>query len=153
MNRQGLPGGASGKEPTCQCRRLKRCGFSPWVKKIPWRRKWPSPPVFLPGGFHGQRSLVGCSPWGCKEPDMTEHASIHIYSLETEGFLIETKEFSDLKNKQTKKALSSNRAQIIPCTYQRSKKDSERASNLIQRADGTHWVACIQSPFQGCREL
>ena len=32
-------------------------------------------PIFLPGKFHGQKSLVGCSPWGCKESDMTEHAS------------------------------------------------------------------------------
>ena len=35
---EGLPGGTSGKEPTCQCRRHKRCGFDPWVGKIPWRR-------------------------------------------------------------------------------------------------------------------
>ena len=34
----GFPGGASGKEPTCQWRRPKRCGFNPWVRKIPWRR-------------------------------------------------------------------------------------------------------------------
>ena len=35
-----IPGGASGKEHTCQCRRHKRRGFSPWVRKIPWRRAW-----------------------------------------------------------------------------------------------------------------
>ena len=34
----GFPGGASGKEPACQCRRPKRCSFHPWVGKIPWRR-------------------------------------------------------------------------------------------------------------------
>ena len=39
---------------------------NPWVVKIPWRRKWPPTPVFLPGDFHGQRILVGYSPWGCK---------------------------------------------------------------------------------------
>ena len=44
----------------------------PQVKKIPWRRKWQPTPVFLPGEFHGQRSLVGCSPWGCKELDTAE---------------------------------------------------------------------------------
>ena len=54
-----LPGGASGKEPACQCRRHKRQGFDPWVRKILWRRKWQSIPVFLPGEFHGQRSLAG----------------------------------------------------------------------------------------------
>ena len=45
----GFPGGASGKEPTCQCRRCKRYGFDPWVRKIPWRRKWQPIPVFLLG--------------------------------------------------------------------------------------------------------
>ena len=55
----GFPGGASGKEPTCQCRRCKRRGFSTWVGKIPWRRTWPPTPVSLPGELHGQRSLVG----------------------------------------------------------------------------------------------
>ena len=68
---RGFPG-ASGKEPTCQCRRHKRYGFDPWVGKIPWRRKWQPTAVFLPGESHGQRSLVGYNPWGCKESDMTE---------------------------------------------------------------------------------
>ena len=55
----GFPGGASGKEPTCQCRRHRRCGFSACVGKIPWRRAWQPTPVFLPGESHGQRSLAG----------------------------------------------------------------------------------------------
>ena len=59
-----FPGGPSGKEPPCQCRRQKRWGFAPWVRKIPWRRTWQPTPVFLPGESHGQRSLAGCSPWG-----------------------------------------------------------------------------------------
>ena len=54
-----FPGGTSGKEPTCQCRRCKRHEFSHWFGKILWRRKWQPTPVFLPGEFHGQRSLVG----------------------------------------------------------------------------------------------
>ena len=57
--REAPPGGASGKEPTCQCRRGKRCGFDPWVRKIPWRRAWQPTPIFLLGASHGQRSLVG----------------------------------------------------------------------------------------------
>ena len=40
-----------------------RCGFDPWVRKMTWRRKWEPTPVFLPGESHGQRSLVGLSPW------------------------------------------------------------------------------------------
>ena len=43
----GLPRWLSGKESSCQCRRCKRCGFDPWVGKIPWRRKWKPIPVFL----------------------------------------------------------------------------------------------------------
>ena len=58
----GFPGGASGKEPTCQCRRCKRCGFDPWIGKMPWGRAWQPTPVFLPGKSLGQRSLVGYSP-------------------------------------------------------------------------------------------
>ena len=67
---QGFPGGASGKEPACQCRRHRDVGLIPG--KIPWRRKWQPTPVFLPGESHGQRSLEGCSPWGRKESDTTE---------------------------------------------------------------------------------
>ena len=50
----------------------RRPGFDPWVRKIPWRRKWQPTPVLLPGESHGGRSMVGYSPWGRKELDMTE---------------------------------------------------------------------------------
>ena len=60
---QGFPDGSAGKESACQCKRHKRCGFDPWVVKVPWRRKWQPAPVLLPGKFHGQRSLLGYSPW------------------------------------------------------------------------------------------
>ena len=43
-----LPGGASGEEPTCQCRRHKKRGFDPWVGKIPWRKERQATPGFLP---------------------------------------------------------------------------------------------------------
>ena len=58
----GFPGGTTGKEPTGQCRRHKRFRFDPWVRKIPWSRRWQPIPVFLPGESHGQRSLAGYSP-------------------------------------------------------------------------------------------
>ena len=48
----------------------------------PWRRQWHPTPVLLPGKSHGQRSLVGCSPWGRKESDMTER--LHFHALEKE---------------------------------------------------------------------
>ena len=49
-----------------------RSGFDPWVRKILWRRKWQPTPVLLPGKSHERRSVVGYSPWGHKESDMTE---------------------------------------------------------------------------------
>ena len=73
---QGLPRWCSGKESACQCRRLKRHRFNPWVGKIPWRRKWQPALVFLPGKFHGQRSLAGHSPWGHRVP-WTEEPGSH----------------------------------------------------------------------------
>ena len=45
--------------------------FYPWARKMPWRRAWQPTPVFLPGEFHGQRSLVGHNPWGHRV-DMTD---------------------------------------------------------------------------------
>ena len=88
----GLPWWLSGKESTCQCR---RCGFDPWVGKMPWRRAWQPTPVSLPGEFHGQRSLAGYSPWGCKESDKRmqhkgkesekEYICVYIYIYMTES--------------------------------------------------------------------
>ena len=72
---------ANGKEPTCQCRRLRRHWFDPWVGKILWRRTWQSIPVFLPGESHGQRSLEGHSPQG----HMTLWSHVSIESDTTEA--------------------------------------------------------------------
>ena len=58
-----LPRWLSGKEFTCQCGRSR---FTPWVRKIPWRRKWQPSPVWLPVKSQGQRSLVGYSLWVTK---------------------------------------------------------------------------------------
>ena len=48
------------------------------------RRRWHPTPVLLPGKSHGQRSLVGCSPWGCEESDTTERLHFH-FSLSCTG--------------------------------------------------------------------
>ena len=50
-----------------------QCWFDIWDGKLPWRREWQATPVALLREFHGQRSLAGYSPWGCKESDMIEH--------------------------------------------------------------------------------
>ena len=71
-------GGSDGKESACNC---KRPGFNSWVGKIPWEREWYPTPVSLLGEFQGQRSLVGYSPWGCKESDTTEQLTLHFFTI------------------------------------------------------------------------
>ena len=85
-------------------RRPERRSFNPWVGRIPWRRKWQPTPVLLPGEFHGQRSLAGCSPW-VAELDTTEAAepklqqtNRHIWEQRATG-----KETWKLKLKQLRK--------------------------------------------------
>ena len=69
---RSFPSGLDSKESACQHR---RCRFDPWVRKVPWRRKWQPIPVFLPGKSHGQKSFVGYSPWGPRELDTIEHST------------------------------------------------------------------------------
>ena len=57
---------------------MKEMRFSPWVRKIPGRRKWQPTPLFLPGESLGWRSLAGFSPWDRQESDMTEWLRIRI---------------------------------------------------------------------------
>ena len=63
------------KNTHLQC---KKTGFDPWVEKIPWRREWLPPLVFLPGEFHGQSSLAGYSPKGCRESDTSEQLTLSL---------------------------------------------------------------------------
>ena len=82
----GFPKWGSGKESACRCRRLR---FNPWVRKSPWCRKWQLTPEFLPGKFHGQRSLEGYSPWVRQESDITEWLSMHAqYCIEYSIFIL-----------------------------------------------------------------
>ena len=71
------PGSGSHKEPTCQCRRHETSvPFLGWEE--PQKRKWQPTSVSLPGESHGQRSLVGYSPWGHKESDTTEPLTLSL---------------------------------------------------------------------------
>ena len=75
---QELPWWLRWERRCLQCRRL---GCDPGVGKIPWRREWQPTLVFLPGESHGQRSLAGYRPWGCKESDETERLTFSLSAL------------------------------------------------------------------------
>ena len=67
----GFPGGSDHKESSCNA---GDPGSIPGLVQslLPWRREWQPTPIFLPGKFHGQRSLAGYNSWGCQESDMSE---------------------------------------------------------------------------------
>ena len=69
---KGFPVGTVVKNPPANTRDARDSVSVSWVRKIPWRRAWQPTLVFLPGESHGQRRLLGHSPWGCKKLDMTE---------------------------------------------------------------------------------
>ena len=72
-------GASSGKEPGCQCRRLKGWGFDPWVWKISWRRAWQPTLVFLPGESHGQRGWWATVQRVTKNQTQLKQLSMHHY--------------------------------------------------------------------------
>ena len=109
LNTRGFPGGANGKEPACQCRRHKRHGFNPWVRKIPWRRAWQPTPVFLLGESHGQRSLAGYSPWG--------HKGTWLKWLSTHAPKYHHKNISHTTQKKTHRSLEQNRELLSKPTH------------------------------------
>ena len=78
---QGFPGGASDKEPACQCRRLKRYEFNSWVRNIPWRREWQLTPIFLSGKSNGQGYVVGYGHGAAKQLDNTERLNNNNFLL------------------------------------------------------------------------
>ena len=73
----GFPGGSVVKNPPADAQNTDSI---PRSSKMPWRRKWQPTPVFLPAKSHGQKSLVGYSPWGHKESNMTEQLNNNILS-------------------------------------------------------------------------
>ena len=78
--KKGFPYGSDVKRI---CLRYSRPGFNCWVRKLPWRREWLSSLIFLPGLFHGQRSLAGYSPWGHKESNTTEPITLKLFTLKS----------------------------------------------------------------------
>ena len=83
-----LPRWLSCKESACH---VDLASVSPWVGKISWRREWLPTPVFLPGEFHGQKSLVGYSPWGWEEYDTPEQTNNQNSDFEYHGTFYRSK--------------------------------------------------------------
>ena len=151
--REGFPGGAGGKEFACQCRRCKRSKFDPWVRKIPWRRKWLPTPVFLLGKFQGQRSLVGYGPQCHKKLNMTEQWAQCIWAqslllarqpgnvLSAFGHLVNRKELSGFPGGSEVKASACNVGDpgSIPGS---GRSPGEGNGNPLQ-------YSCLENPMDG----
>ena len=84
----GFSGGSDSKESVCNTTGPR---LNPRVGKIPWRREWQPTPVFLPGEFHEQKSLVGCSLWGCKESGTTEQLTLFFFPRNATGYIYQAK--------------------------------------------------------------
>ena len=76
---RGFPSGTTDKEPSCQCKRRKRHGFDPGVRKVHWVSAWTPTPVFSLEDPGEQRSLAGHRPWGHKESDTLTQVSTHTH--------------------------------------------------------------------------
>ena len=76
----GFPSSSDGKASACNA---GDPGSLPGSGRFPWRRKWQPTPVFLPGEFHGQRSLVRCSPWGRRVGTSNTHTQDHMRCQQT----------------------------------------------------------------------
>ena len=74
----GFPGGSAVKNPPAM-EKTQQTWVRPLGQEDPWRRKWQPTPVLLPGKSHEQKSLVGYSPWGRRESDMTVHARCSLW--------------------------------------------------------------------------
>ena len=86
---QRLPWWFSGKESACTVRRHRRPGFNPWVRKIPWKRKWQPTPVFLPGESPWTEEPGGLQPIGSQRVRHTEQLYFHFpFSLYHEPTLV-----------------------------------------------------------------
>ena len=100
----------------------RRFRFDPWVRKIPWRKEWLPSLIFLPGESHGQRSLVGYSPWGRKESDTTERLSKHTHTSQHRA----RQRKEEKKKKQCRKKKQDNEDREV------------RKSHTMKTPDG-HW--------------
>ena len=116
-----------------------RCEFNPWVRKIPWRRKWQPTLVSLPGKSHRQRSLVGYIPWGGKSPTIIQIVCFMLRYLF--NLLCSSSSSHHLNNTYPVKS-----SMVIKGT------EEEKASAWQQSIPSTSmevWVLCILWPFQG----
>ena len=139
----GYPGGATGKEPTCQCWRHERCGFNLWVGKIPWMRKWKPTLVFMPGESYGP-SLGGYSPLGHKELDTTEWLILSLFTeahaLQAEGGEKGERRDLEMERPVRRAAGTEHTAQYVPSS-----------SGPGDTPLSTHWVLLVSEETEGSR--
>ena len=101
INRQNPSGSEIKNSPSMK--ETKETRVQSLGQEDPWSRKWQPAPVFLPGKFHGQRSLAGYCPWGLKESETTKWLNIWKWEKKQLRFLSSTTERIKLPTKETRK--------------------------------------------------
>ena len=100
--------------------------FSPWIGKIPWRRRWQPTPVFLPGKSHGQRTLVGYSPWGCTDLGTTEQ--LHVL----ENIILSEKNQAEKDSYHMTSLLPGYKREMLKANIQCSGSSSGSAGRMVE---------------------
>ena len=134
-----------------KCERCERLGFNPWVRKIPWSRKWQPTPVFLPGESYGQRSLVGYSPWGRKELDMTVSVCVHPHVPAPARTRTRTRTHAQahthtLQVKVYRKIHCVNQSRELEQLHQFQTKAGFRARKVVRNKRGNAWWWRVSFP-------
>ena len=131
-----LPRWRGGKESACQCRRHWRSEFNPWVRKIPWSKKWQPTPVFLFEKFHGQRSLVG---YLCTGSQRVRHHWAHMHKR-TSG---ETNRLWDDWVEKIVVPLRNSNRRGTPSHGRGGGTDTSWSTRIRQEKQGEMWAGAI----------
>ena len=128
-----FPGVTSSKEPTCQ----ENAGSIPGSGRSPWRREWQPTPVFLPGKFHGQRSLKGCSSRGHKESNRTQMTSFNLsFTIVWQKSSWSRRDFSPglfgTKTTLSEGSLQTYQMEKVTRTFQRERRTCRKPQNTLE---------------------
>ena len=133
---------------------MQKPGFDPWVRKIPWRRKWQPTPVLLPGKSHGQRSLVDYSSWISKSwTRLSDFTFFHFHGPNIGAAQYIRQTLTDIKGEIDRNTIIVDLNTPLTPVNRSSKHKSNNQTRLkwYIRCDGSHWH--LQAIPSKCRRI